>query len=510
MALAVPSAMRVPAAGPLGYVRREPEETDLYRIIHAHFGDFLERAGDAGGLPRFVRESFERYLRCGVLAHGFARVWCAACGDDMLVAWSCKRRGLCSSCGGRRMAETAAHLCDGVFPRVAVRQWVLTFPYPLRVKLAYDARLRTAVLGLFVRCVTAFYERAGAACGRKGGQVGSVTAIQRFGSALNVNLHFHTVFTDGVFYRSRPGHPLRFRALPRLTEEDVKRVFDAFVERLGRLLRRRGVFGDDDAVDEAPPEEAEPLAQLALASSRHLSALGPAPAPVRDAGHSRESRGRGERVGSRLCVDGPRGMSLHAATAVKARQRSALERLLCYVLRPPVVPARVRWRDDGMVELSLSRPWSNGTRCFLFTPLAFIGRLVPLIPAPGTHDVRYHGVFAPNARWRREVVAMAPCRTAPSDSSSSCDRGGGSAETEAGTGPRAGRTSRRIPWSELLKRTFGLELLRCARCGGKRQILAVITDLEAARSILKHLGLPQTPPSPPQQRAPPQAEMDLC
>ena len=84
--------------------------------------------------------------------------------------------------------------------------------------------------------------------------------------------------------------------------------------------------------------------------------------------------------------------------------------------RPPVVPARVRWRDDGMVELSLSRPWSNGTRCFLFTPLAFIGRLVPLIPAPGTHDVRYHGVFAPNARWRREVVAMAPCRTAPSDS----------------------------------------------------------------------------------------------
>ena len=79
------------------------------------------------------------------------------------------------------------------------------------------------------------------------------------------------------------------------------------------------------------------------------------------------------------------------------------------------------------------------------------------------------------------------------------------AETEAGTGPRAGRKSRRIPWSELLKRTFGLELLRCARCGGKRQILAVITDLEAARSILKHLGLPQTPPSPPQQRAPPQA-----
>ena len=132
-------------------------------------------------------------------------------------------------------------------------------------------------------------------------------------------------------------------------------MFDVFVERLGRLLRRRGVFGDDDAVDEAPPEEAEPLAQLALASSRHLSALGPAPAPVRDAGPSRESRRRGERVGSRLWVDGPRGMSLHAATAVKARQRSALERLLCYVLRPPVVPARVRWRDDGMVELSPGR-----------------------------------------------------------------------------------------------------------------------------------------------------------
>ena len=42
---------------------------------------------------------------------------------DKLVAFSCKRRGFCPSCGARRMAQTAAHLVDHVIPQVAVRQW---------------------------------------------------------------------------------------------------------------------------------------------------------------------------------------------------------------------------------------------------------------------------------------------------------------------------------------------------------------------------------------------------
>jgi hypothetical protein len=47
---------------------------------------------------------------------------CGTCGKDELVAFSCKRRGFCPSCGARRMADLAAHLVDRVWPDVPVRQ----------------------------------------------------------------------------------------------------------------------------------------------------------------------------------------------------------------------------------------------------------------------------------------------------------------------------------------------------------------------------------------------------
>jgi hypothetical protein len=69
-----------------------------------------------GGLPRWVERELRSYLACGILARGFCRVHCSSCGADVLVQFSCKGRGFCPSCGGRRMAEAAAHLCDHVMP----------------------------------------------------------------------------------------------------------------------------------------------------------------------------------------------------------------------------------------------------------------------------------------------------------------------------------------------------------------------------------------------------------
>ena len=109
------------------------------------------------GLPAFVQRAFERYVACGQLAHGFSRVRCGKCGDDRLVAFACKVRGLCPSCDGKRMTELSAHLVDSVLPKVAVRQWVFTVPFALRYLLAWNAPLRTAVLGAFLRAVEAFY-----------------------------------------------------------------------------------------------------------------------------------------------------------------------------------------------------------------------------------------------------------------------------------------------------------------------------------------------------------------
>ena len=86
------------------------------------------------------------YLECGVLGYGFMRVRCEGCGHDRVVAFSCKKRGFCTSCTGRRMADTAARLVDNVLPRVPVRKFVLSFPYEIRYRLAWDGELIAAVL----------------------------------------------------------------------------------------------------------------------------------------------------------------------------------------------------------------------------------------------------------------------------------------------------------------------------------------------------------------------------
>jgi hypothetical protein len=127
------------------YVPRSPTTGVLYGVVRGHWSDFaadVRDRTDGTGLPAFVVGEFRKFLRCGVLAHGFARVRCAACAFERLVPFSCKGRGFCPSCGGRRMAERAAHLVEHVFPPdIRVRQRVLSVPQRLRYRLAYDHRL---------------------------------------------------------------------------------------------------------------------------------------------------------------------------------------------------------------------------------------------------------------------------------------------------------------------------------------------------------------------------------
>ncbi|MBK9685634.1 transposase zinc-binding domain-containing protein [Ottowia sp.] len=117
-------------ASRLHYERHRPEQTTLYRLVQQHAASFIahtEASTDAE-LPRFIKDEFDAFLECGILAHGFLRLRCGECGHDKLLAFSCKRRGFCPSCGARRMSQTAAHLVDHVIPHVPVRQWVLSLP----------------------------------------------------------------------------------------------------------------------------------------------------------------------------------------------------------------------------------------------------------------------------------------------------------------------------------------------------------------------------------------------
>ena len=143
-----------PDGAPVHYERHRPEQTTLYRLVQQHAQTFFAQAEEATGasLPQFIKDEFDAFLECGILAHGFLRLRCADCGHDKLVAFSCKRRGFCPSCGARRMAQTAAHLVDHVIPPVPVRQWVRVcqtrLPIPLRLLLAAQPLLVTPVLQL--------------------------------------------------------------------------------------------------------------------------------------------------------------------------------------------------------------------------------------------------------------------------------------------------------------------------------------------------------------------------
>ncbi len=366
---------------------------------------------DGEGLPRFVEQEFRDFLRCGWLAGGFARFRCEACGLDRLVAFSCTGRGCCPSCGGRRMAERAAHLVDHVFPDVPVRQagapaarvlrggveWVLSLPPRLRYRLAWDHALCRAVVAVLLRAVFRHLRTLARERGVTDSRGGAVAVVQRVGGALNLNVHVQALVLDGVFARGAAG-PITCHPLPDLTAADVADVRAAIAPGVARLLTRRGLSEDDSVgAPDAWAEEAPELAGLAAASVKGGGgARQPGGRPR--AAARRAGRGGDEAPGLGRCHARQHGFDLHAGLVVPAGQRERLERVCRYVLRPPVAQER----------LSLT-----GT-----------GQVVPRAASPDP--------VAPVAR----------------------DAESGPADTSAGT--RA-RCSRGRLWAELMRRTFGFD-----------------------------------------------------
>jgi hypothetical protein len=216
------------------------------------------------------------------------------------------------------------------------------------------------------------------------------------------------------------------------------------------------------------------------------------------------------------------GFTLHADVAVPARDRRRLERLCRYIARPPVATDRLERLPDGRLLYHLRHRWRDGTTQIVFEPQQLLGRLVPLIPAPRAHQVRYHGVLAPCAGWRDRVVPAgshparaarpARCRYVPDEET---DQGGPGVEGGDGASPPdrgaqqqsaaagGGRPLRRYTWTDLLRRVFAVDVLECPDCGGRMRILAAIHPPVATRAILECLGLPsRAPPTAPARPEP--------
>jgi len=165
------------------YRPRRPDKTVLYEVTKRHYTTWHKHHET---IPHHISNAFQKYFGCGILAKGFACAHCEGCHKDLILPFSCKRRGLCPSCNQRAMVQTAAHLVDNVLPRIPFRQFVMSFPKRIRHYLETHAILQ-AVLKIVVDEI----RKKLIACSPDvpDPQIGAISFIQHFGNTLN----FHSL-----------------------------------------------------------------------------------------------------------------------------------------------------------------------------------------------------------------------------------------------------------------------------------------------------------------------------
>ena len=294
---------------------------------------------------------------------------------------------------------------------------------------------------------------------------------------------------DGVYTGFGPSDALAFRPAAPLRDHEVEalcRHIHALV--IGRL-RRLGHLDANAHLDHDAGAELDELGTLHAAAIQGLIPFGPK-AGLRTRLCDGDSPRRSA-VKKKLCAD-HRGFSLHAAVRIGAGKTDRLERLVRYVARPPFAQDRLSVTANGDIVYRFRHPWRNGKTAVVMDPMTFMARLAAQVPPPRRHVLTYHGVLAPAAGKREQIVP------------------GHDGRREASVTPRPASKQQkakparfrpeRYSWSELMLRTFLIDVLACP-CGGRRRVLSLVCDPAQIYRYLTHLGLPTDPP----ERAPPRA-----
>ena len=309
-------------------------------------------------------------------------------------------------------------------------------------------------------------------------KTGAVTLIQRFGSALNLNIHFHMLFLDGVYEVDSEGKTAKFHAIETPTPGEMQRLLHRISERIARLLERLGYLERDseegslllDGFDDNVLNELQGSSityRIAVGRSRGKKVFTLKTLPSRD--------DEDEINGQALAKAG--GFSLHAGVSAKSHQRDKVERLCRYIARPAVSTHRLERLPDGKLSYELKTPYKNGTTHVIFEPLDFVARLAALVPKPRVHLTRFHGVFAPNSKHRAAVTSDGKEKQHPS------------------TEPPPDSEERRatMSWAMRLKRVFNIDITVCKHCQGLVRIIACIEDAQVIKKILAHINRKQEP-----------------
>ncbi len=333
------------------YKRRSPEKTDLYQITYRYFEEYEKEYRqryeyEYGSFRNVIRDTIWRYLDCGILEHGFARVRCAACGFDYLVAFSCKTRFFCPSCAQKRTLIWERMVLDKVLRNVPHRQWVFTIPRVLR-KLFYKERRLLAGLA---RCAAAtLLELFAAVCPDRECRPGIIASTQTFGDLLVWHPHIHCLVTDGVFDVAGG-----FHLFPQMDADQAAVVFR---EKVFAMMR------ENNRISEGLMER------------------------MRNWRHS--------------------GFSVHNGVRIRENDPEALGRLAQYVVHASFAAEKIRYVEASESVIYKSKMHKGRKRNFeVMDAIEFLHRVCLHIPDPYEAMIRYYGHYANAARGKRRKLGL--------------------------------------------------------------------------------------------------------
>ena len=295
---------------------------------------------DYGFWRPYVEKVICRYLDCGDLSHGFARVRCKDCGNEYLLAFSCKRRHFCPSCHQKRVVEFGERLCMEVLKKIPHRHFIFSIPKILRRYFLYDRRLLAALSRCAWESLKIFIQDA---VPENDPIPGAVIAVQTFGDFLGFNPHCHILVTDGCFY----GEKGMFRVAPPL---ELKKLEAIFRHKVFKMLLKKGKITEEMV--------------------RMLSAWK----------HS--------------------GFNVFCGNRISPKDDSAMENLARYIIRASFSQERMQYLEQEGTVVYRSK---DGKDQKTFPAMEWLAAMCTHIPNRGEQMVRYYGYYSNVARGKRKA-----------------------------------------------------------------------------------------------------------
>jgi len=325
------------------YRPRNPRASDYFQCVEDHFETFEQVYEDRferqyGFFRAYVRQVICRYLDCGILHKGFARVRCEDCGHEYLLAFSCKRRHFCPSCHQKRVVEFGEWLCHEIVKAVPHRHVVLSIPKILRRHFLYERKLLSDLSRCGWEALKLYFKKA--VKGKKA-VPGAVVSIQTFGDFLGFNPHLHVLISDGCFHENG-----MFSVSPHIDTDVLEKLFRHLV--LKMLLAKGKITTDVIAL---------------MDKWRHT------------------------------------GFNVYCGSRILPWHKKSMENLACYIIRASFSQERMAYhREFAQVEYQSK----DGTQTKVFDALEWLAAMCSHVPNKGEQMVRYYGYYSNVSRGKRK------------------------------------------------------------------------------------------------------------